>query len=66
MIAIAMALTLINTYTHSDVVYAAVIVWAFGGILQKQTGTPLIPQTAGIAIVVVIIVVIVKKSGRLG
>lgn len=66
MIVIAMALTLINTYTRDDVAYAAVIVWALGGILQKQMGTPLIPQTAGIAIIIIIIGVIVKKSGWLG
>jgi benzodiazapine receptor len=66
MIAIAMALTLINTYTRSDVAYAAVIVWALGGILQKQMGTPLIPQTAAVAMLIIVIGVAVKKSGRLG
>ena len=66
MIVIAMALTLINTYTRGDVAYAAVIVWALGGILQKQMDTPLIPQTARIAIVIIVIGVIVKKTGRLG
>lgn len=66
MIVIAMALTLINTYTRGDVAYAAVIVWALGGILQKQMGTPLIPQTAAIAMVIIVIGIILKKMGRLG
>lgn len=66
MIVIAMALTLINTYTRGDVGYAAVIIWALGGILQKQMGTPLIPQIAGISILIIVVGVIVKKTGRLG
>ncbi len=66
MIAIAMALTLINTYTRGDVAYAAVIMWALGGILQKQMETPLIPQTATVAMLIIVIGVIAKKSGRLG
>ena len=66
MIVIAMALTLINTYTKGDVAYAAVIVWALGGILQKQMGMPMIPITAGAAIVIIVIGVLVKKSVRLG
>lgn len=66
MIVIAMALTLINTYTRGDAAYAAVIVWAIGGILQKQMGTPMIPQTAVAAIAIIVLGVILKKSGRLG
>jgi hypothetical protein len=66
LIAISMALTLIITYTRGDVAYSCVIVWALVGILQKQMGTPLIPQTAGVAILIIIIGVFVKKTGRLG
>lgn len=66
MIVIAMALTLINTYTRGDVAYAAVLVWALGGIIQKQMATPMIPQIAGAAIVIIVLGVLFKKTGRLG
>lgn len=66
MIVIAMALTLINTYTRGDVAYAAVIVWAIGGIYQKQMSMPMIPQTAAIAMVLILIGVLAKKTGKLG
>ena len=63
---VAMALTLINTYTRGDLAYAAVLVWALGGILMKQMGTPMIPETAGAAIVIIIVGLAVKKWGRSG
>lgn len=66
MVAVAMALTLINTYTRGDVGYAAVIVWALGGIYQKQVNTPMIPQVAAVAMVIIVLGVIAKKTGRLG
>lgn len=66
MIVLAMTLTLITVYTRGDAAYAAVIVWALGGIIQKQINTQLIPQTAGIAIVIIILSVIAKKTGCLG
>lgn len=66
MIVIAMALTLINTYTRGDVAYAAVIVWALGGILQKQMSTPMIPQTAAISMILIVIGILAKKTGKMG
>ena len=62
LIVVVMALTLINTYIWGDVAYAAVMVWALVGILVKQMGTPMIPETAGAAIVIIIIGVALKKS----
>jgi len=62
LIVVSMALTLVNTYVWGDVAYAAVLVWALGGILVKQMGTPMVPETAGVAIVVIIIGVALKKS----
>ena len=63
---VAMALTLINTYTRGDLAYAAVLVWALGGILMKQMGMPMIPETAGAAIVIIIVGLALKKWGRSG
>ncbi len=64
MIVIAMALTLINTYTRGDIAYSAVIVWALGGILQKQMSVPMIPQTAAVSMVLIIIGVLGKKFAK--
>jgi len=65
MILIALVLTLINTYIRGDIAYAAVLVWALGGIVQKQLNTMLIPWVAGLSIVIIILVLIVKKTGVL-
>jgi hypothetical protein len=66
MILIALFLTLANTYTRGDVAYAAVLIWALGGIVQKQMNTWLIPYVAGLSILGIIIGVVLKKKGRLG
>ncbi len=65
LILIALVLTVVNTYIRGDVAYAAVIVWALGGIVQKQMNTYLIPWVAGFSIVVIIATLILKKTGRL-
>ena len=65
MILIAMVLTMINTYIRGDVAYAAVIIWAQGGIVQKQIETQIIPLAAGISIGVIILTLVLKKSGLL-
>lgn len=61
MILIAMVLTVMNTYHRGDVAYAAVIIWALGGIIQKQMDTWLIPQVAGLSIAVIVLVLVLKK-----
>ena len=66
MILIALVLTVLNTYIRGDVAYAAVLVWALGGIIQKQMNTFLIPWVAGFSIVVIIAALALKKTGRLG
>jgi hypothetical protein len=66
MILIALALTLVNTYKRGDVAYAAVLVWALGGIVQKQIDTWLIPYVAGFSIIAIIVGLVLKKTGRLG
>ena len=66
MILIALVLTVVNTYTRGDVAYAAVIIWALGGIIQKQMDTWLIPWVAGISIAVIILGLVLKKIGKLG
>ena len=66
MILIALVLTVLNTYIRGDVAYAAVLVWALGGTIQKQRNTFLIPWVAGFSIVVIIAALALKKTGRLG
>lgn len=65
MILIALLLTVINVYTRGDAAYAAVLVWALGGIVVKQMNTWLIPYIAGFSIIAIIAVVVLKKTGRL-
>ena len=66
MILIALILTEVNTYVRGDVAYAAVIIWALGGIIQKQIDSILIPWVACISIVIIILGLVLKKTGRLG
>jgi hypothetical protein len=66
MILIALVLTITNTYIRGDIAYAAVLVWALGGIVQKQLNTMLIPWVSGISIAVIILVLTAKKTGVLG
>jgi hypothetical protein len=66
MIVVALVLTLVNTYVRGDVAYAAVIVWALGGIIQKQMNTWLIPYVAGFCMVIIIVGVVLRKTGKLG
>jgi hypothetical protein len=62
---VALLLTVINTYQRGDVAYAAVILWALGGILQKQLDTFLVPWVAGSSMIVLLVVLLLKKTGRL-
>ena len=66
MILIALIITLVYIYDRGDIAYAAVIVWALGGIVQKQMNTFLIPWVAGLSIAAIIIAAVLKKMGRLG
>ncbi len=53
-IAVAVALTLVNLWTRGDVAYSLVIVWALSGIVYKQMAEPLIPYAAGLGALVII------------
>ena len=53
-IAVAVALTLVNMWTRGDVAYSLVIVWALSGIVYKQMAEPLIPYAAGLGALVII------------
>jgi hypothetical protein len=66
MILVALFLTLANTYTRGDVAYASVLIWALGGIVQKQMNTWLIPYVAGLSIIGIIFGMVLKKTGRIG
>jgi hypothetical protein len=63
MIAVAVALTVVNTFTRGDVGYALVIVWALGGIAVKQTVIQAIVTASGLGIVVILAFLFVKKAG---
>ena len=64
-ILIALLLTLINIYIRGDVAYAAVLVWALGGIVFKQMDTWLVPYVALLSIIAIIVGVVLKKTGKL-
>ena len=66
MILIALIITLVYIYVRGDVAYAAVILWALGGIVQKQMNTFLIPWVAGLSIAAIIFAIVLKKMGKLG
>ena len=53
-IAVAVALTLVNMWTRGDAAYSLVIVWALSGIVYKQMAEPLIPYAAGLGAAVII------------
>ena len=53
-IAVAVALTLVNLYTRGDAAYSLVIVWALSGIVYKQMAEPLIPYAAGLGALVIL------------
>jgi hypothetical protein len=61
MILIALTLTLVNINVRGDVAYSAVLVWALGGIVQKQIDTYLIPWVAGFSIVTIIVILVLRK-----
>jgi hypothetical protein len=62
MILIALIITVLNIHLRGDVAYAAVLVWALGGIVQKQINTWLIPWVAGISIVLITLAAVLKKT----
>jgi hypothetical protein len=59
-IAVAIALTIINTMTRGDSAYALVIIWALGGIIVKQIDISAIMYTAGLGIVTITLFLIYK------
>jgi hypothetical protein len=61
--AIAVILTVVNTFTRGDVGYALVIVWALGGIAVKQMAIQAIVMTAGLGIAIILAFLFVKKAG---
>lgn len=65
MILIALLLTLVYIYDRGDIAYSAVIVWALGGIIQKQMNTFLIPWVAGISVAVIVVALVLLKMGKL-
>ncbi len=65
-IAVAVALTLVNIWTRGDISYSLVIVWALSGIVYKQMAEPLIPYAAALGALLIIggiVVSYVKRGG---
>jgi len=60
--AVAVALTVVNTFTRRDLGYALVIVWALGGIIVKQMAIQAIVAAAGLGIAIIIAFLFVKKA----
>ncbi len=60
MLAVATGITLIIIRTRSDIAYTCVIVWAFLGIMVKQSGTPLVATTA-IAMAALVVLVLMAR-----
>jgi hypothetical protein len=60
-ILITLILTVINTYIRGDIGYAAVIVWALGGIIQNQINNWLIPWVAGLCIIIILLFLVYRK-----
>jgi benzodiazapine receptor len=64
--AIAVILTVLNTYTRGDVGYALVIVWALGGIAVKQMAIQAIVAVAGVGVVIIFAALLLKKMRSSG
>jgi hypothetical protein len=66
---VATGITLAVLWTRRDVAYAAVIVWAFVGILVKQADAPLVAYTAGLTAALIAVVglalLFLPRSARL-
>ena len=62
-IAVAVVLTVVNTFTRGDVGYALVIVWALGGIAIKQMAIQAIVAATGLGIAIILAFLFVKKVG---
>ena len=63
-IAVAVALTVINTLKRGDVGYALVIIWALGGIIVKQIAIRAVVIAAGLGIII-ILAFLLSKLARL-
>lgn len=60
MLVVATALTLAIIWQRADVAFTAVIVWAFAGIIVKQSGTTVVTLTAGIMIAIVVLALLAR------
>jgi hypothetical protein len=54
MLAVAVVLGLLMALRRGDVIFLAVLLWAFAGIAVKQAGTPLVAISAWIAVALVV------------
>jgi hypothetical protein len=66
MLAIGAAIAITMILTRRDIAYTLVILWAYAGIVVKQSGTPLVAGTAGAAAIVVALVLLAALVMRRG
>ena len=60
MLAVGAVIAITMILTRRDVAYTLVILWAYVGIVVKQSGTPVVAAVAGIAAAVVALVLIIS------
>jgi len=48
----------------ADVIYGAVIVWAYAGIVVKEASTPWVPWVAGFTVAVMVVLILAAYAGR--
>jgi benzodiazapine receptor len=63
MIAVAVVLTVVNTFTRGDAGYALVIVWALAGIAVKQMAFKAIVTAAVTGVIIILAVLLMRKAG---
>lgn len=64
-IAVAVALTVVNTLKRGDVGYALVIIWALGGIIFKQTAIRAIVVAASLGTIIILAFLLSKRMSIL-
>lgn len=64
MLVVAAVITLTIIITRRDVAYTAVLLWALVGIIIKQSGTPLVAGTAGVAAAIIALVLLWRLFNR--
>ena len=62
---VGLAIATVMVLRFHDPAYGLVIVWAYAGIVAKESATPLVPIVAGAAAVAVVVLVVATLVGRM-